>query len=321
MQRNQPMKFSVTIPAYKSRYLDDAIKSVLAQSYPDWELIVVDDCSPENLADIVQPYLTDSRVHYYRNDKNCGAENVVDNWNICLSYCTGDYVISIGDDDRLLPCCLSEYAKLIGEIPGLHIYHAWTEIIDENGVIRDLQGPRPIWESALSLLWNRWRNRNKQFIGDFCYETSCLIAEGGYYKLPLAWCSDDITAVRAARDGGVANTQVPCFQYRDNGQTITNSTRYSEMKIEATLKAYEWYQQFLAQLSEEQLPLLDTHYLKTIDQHRQAYFQRSFGKDCSDAVKGNPFKLLHYHRLLRSFHFSKLLFLKWYLRSLLNLFK
>lgn len=96
------MKFSITIPTYKSRYLKEAIESVVSQTYTDWELIIVDDCSPEDLPSIVQPFLTDSRIRFYRNEKNCGAVNVVDNWNICLGYCTGDYVICMGDDDRLL---------------------------------------------------------------------------------------------------------------------------------------------------------------------------------------------------------------------------
>lgn len=63
------MKFSITIPTYKSRYLKEAIESVVSQTYTDWELIIVDDCSPEDLPSIVQPFLTDSRIRFYRNEK------------------------------------------------------------------------------------------------------------------------------------------------------------------------------------------------------------------------------------------------------------
>ena len=124
------MKFSVTIPAYKAQFLNEAIKSVVSQTYAEWDLVIVDDCSPESLQTIVKPYLTDSRIRYYRNEKNCGAINVVDNWNICLSYCTGDYVICMGDDDRLLPTCLADYKTLIERYPNLNVYHTRTEIIN-----------------------------------------------------------------------------------------------------------------------------------------------------------------------------------------------
>ena len=201
------MKFSITIPSYKARFLDEAIKSVVSQTYDDWELIIVDDCSPENLESIVKPYLVDRRVRYFRNAKNCGAVDLVDNWNICLSYCTGDYVICIGDDDRLLPVCLEEYRRLIEKYPTLNVYHSRTEIINEQGNVIHLQEPRPEWESALSLLWNRWAYRNLQFIGDFCYRVQYLKDAGGYYKMPLAWGSDDITAVTAAKEKGLVRLE------------------------------------------------------------------------------------------------------------------
>jgi glycosyltransferase involved in cell wall biosynthesis len=125
------MKFSILIPAYKKAYLQECIDSILRQSYERFELIIVDDASPEDLYSIVSLY-SDPRIKYYRNGKNCGAINVVDNWNICLSYAAGDYVICMGDDDKLLPNCLEEYVKLIEKYPGVGLLHGWTEIIDED---------------------------------------------------------------------------------------------------------------------------------------------------------------------------------------------
>ena len=102
------VKFSILIPAYKKAFLKDAINSCLSQTVKNLEVIIVDDCSPEDLGTIVAGF-DDERIHYYRNESNIGALNVVDNWNKCLSLCTGDYVICMGDDDMLLPDCLEEY--------------------------------------------------------------------------------------------------------------------------------------------------------------------------------------------------------------------
>ncbi|MCR5247812.1 MAG: glycosyltransferase, partial [Paludibacteraceae bacterium] len=123
-------KFSIAIPAYKANFLEEAIKSCLSQTYKNFELVIVDDFSPEDLKSIVAPFLSDERVRYYRNEKNFGAVDVVDNWNRALSFCTGQYVICMGDDDRLMPCCLEEYAKLIEKYPGTKVFHAWSQIID-----------------------------------------------------------------------------------------------------------------------------------------------------------------------------------------------
>lgn len=246
------IKFSVTIPAYKGKYLSAAIKSVLDQTYDNFELIIVDDCSPENLKVIVDQY-QDSRIHYYRNGKNCGAINVVDNWNICLSYCTGEYVICMGDDDRLKACCLKEYAKLIDKYPNVGVYHAWTEIIDENGQHKETLERRPEYESIYSLIYRRMRG-GSQFIGDFCYNVEKLKSFGGFYKLPLAWCSDDISSYRAALKDGITNTQEICFEYRVSRLTISNSESENTiyLKTEALLEQHRWLESLIHSL--EQIP-------------------------------------------------------------------
>lgn len=236
------MKFSITIPAYKRAYLKEAIDSCLAQTYKDFELIIVNDASPEDLDSIVLAY-EDKRIRYYKNEKNCGAINVVNNWNKCLDYAKGDYIICMGDDDLLLPCCLEEYVKLMEKYPRLGVYHAWTEIIDENGRFFQMTDARPEYESVYSLIWHRWRSR-LQYIGDFLFDTQSLKDNGGFYNLPLAWGSDDITAFTAAITHGIANTQCLCFCYRNNRQTITKTSSV-EFKLEAVNKEMSWYKSFL----------------------------------------------------------------------------
>lgn len=241
------MKFSVTIPAYKAAYLKECIESILAQTYTDFELIIVNDASPEDLTSIIHSF-DDSRIRYYINEKNCGAINVVDNWNKCLSYATGDYVICMGDDDKLLPICLEEYKKLIEHHPNLGVYHAWTQIIDENSNIVRIQEKRPEFESVYSMMWGRWSGRI-QFIGDFLFDRKILLRNGGFYKLPLAWASDDITAYIAAQNIGIANMQVPGFQYRINSLTISNNGN-AKIKLMAIKQEGEWYKQFLMNKSQ-----------------------------------------------------------------------
>jgi glycosyltransferase involved in cell wall biosynthesis len=234
------MKISVTIPSFKSRYLDEAIKSVTNQTWQDWELIIVDDYSPENLKSIVDQYINDPRIHYYRNDKNCGIIDVVDNWNICLSHCNGDYVICIGDDDRLLPCCLEEYQKLVKKFPGLNIYHARTQIIDEEGRIIGYQEERPLYETCEEMLFRQWKEDRKQFIGDFMISRKWLNKNGGYIKFPLAYSSDWATANLAAKEKGIANGQTVMFEYRDNQYTISRSQNL-KIAVKACSSSQRWY--------------------------------------------------------------------------------
>ncbi len=235
------IKFSVTIPAYKAQYLHEAIESVLKQTYNDFELIVVDDSSPEDLKKIVS-FFSDERLFYYRNEKNCGAKDVVDNWNICLSKCTGDFVICMGDDDMLSPNALEEYAKVIDAYPYVDVVHARTYRINEIGKPIAITPKRPELENVYEFMLQRFLGCS-QFIGDFCYRTSVLKAAGGFYKLPMAWGSDDITAVRAASTHGIANVITPTFLYRTSRFTISKSIN-AQPKLEAISREYEWYKAF-----------------------------------------------------------------------------
>lgn len=236
------IKYTIAVPAYKAKFFECCLKSILSQTYCNFEIIIVNDNSPEDLHSIVSKF-NDDRIIYYENEKNCGAIDVVDNWNKCLDYSTGDYIMCIGDDDMLLPNCLETYNQLISDYPGKFVYHGWTEMIDENNNVIRMQEPRPIEESVYSMIWQRWQGRS-QYIGDFLFDTEMLRDNGGFYKLPLAWASDDITAYIAAEKHGIANTQIPVFLYRVNALTISN-TGNSDIKILAKNEEIQWYKQFL----------------------------------------------------------------------------
>lgn len=234
------MKFSVAIPAFKTIFLEKAIRSVLSQTYNDFELIIVDDCSPENIKEIVSRF-NDKRIRYYRNEKNCGAIRVVDNWNICLNYARGEYVICMGDDDMLAPEALAEYSRLSTLYPNISLLHSRVIIINENDVPISITQERPELESHLSFIYSRMQGR-VQFIGDFCFKTEKLRSVGGFYFLPLAWASDDISSFICS-DKGVANTNIPTFFYRINQYTISTNGK-TNIKLEAINKEQDWYEDY-----------------------------------------------------------------------------
>ena len=68
---------SILMPVYKTApYLQEAVDSILAQSFTDFELIVLDDCSPDNAEEILDRY-DDPRIVRYRGAKNQGLSNVL----------------------------------------------------------------------------------------------------------------------------------------------------------------------------------------------------------------------------------------------------
>lgn len=90
---------TVVIPVYnREAYIAHAINSVLMQSYKNWKLIIVDDASTDNTAEIISPYLTDPRINYKYLSKNQGVGHAL---NIALSSIDSPYFIVLDSDDWL----------------------------------------------------------------------------------------------------------------------------------------------------------------------------------------------------------------------------
>ncbi|MFC5271572.1 glycosyltransferase family 2 protein [Adhaeribacter terreus] len=239
----EKIKFSIAIPAYKSIYLLDCIKSILNQNYKNFELIILNDCSPNPIGEIVQQ-IKDDRLIYLNNEINVGAEKLVLNWNKCLQIATGDYFIIMGDDDLMEPIYLDEFVKLIEKFPNLDVYHCRSKIIDENSKAFSLTPSWPEFETVYDNIWHRISGHRLQYISDFVYKTKTLKENNGFYYLPLAWASDDITAYIACGKRGIAHTNNPVFNYRQSRYTIS-STGNPFLKMQAAIMEERWFNDFL----------------------------------------------------------------------------
>ena len=123
-------RVSICIPTYNyGRFIADAIESVLAQTYIDFELIISDNCSDDDTGSIVQEYLLrDQRVAYYRNSCNLG---MVGNWNRCLELARGEYVKILCADDLLAPTCLERSVELMEADPRTVLVSTSRRHVDE----------------------------------------------------------------------------------------------------------------------------------------------------------------------------------------------
>jgi glycosyltransferase involved in cell wall biosynthesis len=104
-----PPAVSICIPSYRgAAHIKASIDSVLAQTWTDFELIVVDDDSPDDTL-AVAASVDDERITCLRNERRLGAEG---NWNRCLREATGRYVKILPQDDLLDPECLARQLAL-----------------------------------------------------------------------------------------------------------------------------------------------------------------------------------------------------------------
>lgn len=92
---------SVIMPSYNTaEYISESIASVQKQTYTDWELIIVDDCSTDNTDEIVKPFLSDKRIKYIKNEANSGAAV---SRNRALREAKGKWIAFLDSDDLWHP--------------------------------------------------------------------------------------------------------------------------------------------------------------------------------------------------------------------------
>lgn len=120
------MKVSVIIPNYcHARFLNRRIDSVLNQTYGDFEVIILDDCSSDNSRDIIETYRHHPRVsHIVYNEKNSGSTFI--QWDKGFELAQGEYIWIAESDDEAAPTSFEEWRRPARKTPIGHPSHSAT---------------------------------------------------------------------------------------------------------------------------------------------------------------------------------------------------
>lgn len=243
------VRYSFVLPAYKARFLREAVESIMAQTYRNLELVIVDDASPEGLYDMIKD-VCDERVRYYVNERNIGGTDLVAQWNHSLEYAEGDYVVLASDDDVYHPQYLEKMNALVEKYPQVDVFRPRVQYINELGVVTGVVGLMKEYTSQLELVSLIETLGNG--IPFYLFNRRALKSIGGFVNYPLAWHSDDATVLKMAK-GGIAFCADILFSFRLSGESIStkrNDYKSLKQKIEAT----EAYYQNLPALLEEAVP-------------------------------------------------------------------
>ncbi len=130
---------SVVIPTYNRAYIiNQTIQSVLAQTYPDFELILVDDGSRDNTQEVVNKF-NDSRIRYIQHERNAGVSAAR---NTGIEAARGEYIAFLDSDDEWLPEKLEKQLKLFQQSePQVGAIYTWLCFINEHNEVKRVRNP------------------------------------------------------------------------------------------------------------------------------------------------------------------------------------
>ena len=153
---------SIIMPSYNTgRFIAESIESVQAQTYTNWELIIVDDCSTDDTDAVVAQYCKDTRIRYLKNEKNSGAAV---SRNYALREARGKWIAFLDSDDLWEPEKLCKQIAFM-ENNGYHFSYANYIEIDESSVPNGklVTGPKRItrqgmynycWPGCLTVMYD-----------------------------------------------------------------------------------------------------------------------------------------------------------------------
>ena len=115
------MKFSIIVPIYNvEKYLDKCLKSLINQTYSDYEIICIDDGSTDSSLEVLKKYQDEDRILIYQNDSNRGLSYTR---NRGMSYAHGEYIIFVDSDDWIYQETLEVLEKKTINKPDIIFYN------------------------------------------------------------------------------------------------------------------------------------------------------------------------------------------------------
>ena len=223
---------SVIIPTHnRARFLAGAVKSVLEQSYQDFEIIVVDDCSSDHTAAMMES-LGRPEIRYLRHDRQLGGAAAR---NTGIHHSTGEYVAFLDDDDEWYPEKLGRQMSMMlaspADVGG--IYTGYFIVDRSNGQMRSQMVPTERGELYESLLaGNCIGSTSSMLLRRNCFETVGVFDE----RLPSF--QDYDLWLRIARKYHFDCIRQPLLKYFVHGDKIWTNPQALTQGLELMLKKY-----------------------------------------------------------------------------------
>jgi glycosyltransferase involved in cell wall biosynthesis len=139
-EEERALLFSVIIPTYnRAELIPKTLETVFNQTYPHYEIIVVDNCSTDKTEEVLRPLIEAGRIRFIKHDRNYERAT---SRNTGMEHARGDFATFLDSDDYMYPTALEDAARFARENPGAKLFHNLYQLVDaENRVLYNFSFP------------------------------------------------------------------------------------------------------------------------------------------------------------------------------------
>ena len=220
-----PPMVTIGIPTYNraNGYLKETLESALAQTYPNIEIVVADNCSPDNTRSVVEGY-KDLRIRYYRHEVGMKPN---DNFNFCLQQANGAYFLLLCDDDKIDPDFVGACMRAAGNDSHAGIIRTGTRIINALGTVIHEGKNRVAGLSTADFFLGWFTGKTPLYLCSTLYNIKGLRSAGGFHSRHNLF-QDVAATVRVAAAMGRVDIEQPMASARQHGGKWTHVARVRE---------------------------------------------------------------------------------------------
>lgn len=231
-------RVSIVLPTYNgSDFLRDSVESILNQSFNDWELIIVNDCSTDNTKIIIEEFVNkDSRIKVINNEKN---QKLPRSLNIGFKRATGEYLTWTSDDNMYRANAIEKMLSYLEENKKEMMVCTQFEFVDENGEYQNTSVP---YSNELMLIRDcvgacfMYRREVLDEIGE--YDDDLFLVEDYEYWLRILF-----------KYGNIGFLNENLYIYRNHGNSLT-ATRLNDIRYNTTRIKLKYLNEFVSGLAE-----------------------------------------------------------------------
>ncbi len=233
---------AIVLPAYKSEFLEETLRSIRDQSDQRFTLYIFDDASPENIEKIVEKISLKANVIFKRFDTNLGGESLTKQWERCIEETADEeWIWLFSDDDIMTTNCVESFYQSLKERPGYSAYRFNTKKVSAGGeLIRENQFPK-IFGGA-EFLNKKLSYEEESYIVEYIFSRHAYEEIGGFPDLPLAWTADDLFCLKLAEHGEICSIENGCVHWRYSDSNISGSSdrNKAKLKLKAASQFVDW---------------------------------------------------------------------------------